>query len=208
MKRLLSAAALAVLVLASSHSLAAAQATKWSVDGAHSVAGFEIRHIFTKVPGRFTDLSGTIVYDAKDVSKSSVEATIQAKSIFTSNEKRDNHLRSADFFDVEKFPTLTFKSTKVSPGAGKAMKIEGDLTIKGVTKKVVLDATFLGAGDFGMGGNKMGAKAGFEARTKIDRKDYGILWNKTLDSGGTLLSDDVDIVLTIEADQVVDKAAN
>jgi polyisoprenoid-binding protein YceI len=208
MKRLLSAAALAIVALVSTHSISAAQATKWSIDGAHSVAGFEVRHIFTKVPGRFTDLAGTIVYDAKDVSKSSVEATIQSKSVFTANERRDNHLRSADFFDVEKFPTITFKSTKVTPATDKTFKIEGDFTMKGVTKKVVLDATFLGAGDFGMGGNKMGVKSGFEARTKIDRKDYGIVWNKALDAGGMMLSDEVDIVLTIEADQVVDKAAN
>lgn len=201
MKRLFSAVALATLALAMSHTVSSAQATRWTIDGAHSVAGFEIRHIFTKVPGRFTDLAGTIVYDGKDVTKSSVEATIQAKSIFTSNEKRDNHLRSADFFDVEKFPTLTFKSTKVTAGPDKALKIEGDLTIKGVTKKVVLDGAFLGSSDFGIGGNKMGVKAGFEARTRIDRKDYGITWNKTLDNGGTLLSDEVDIVLTIEADQ-------
>ena len=206
MKRLFPVVALALLALASFQSTSSAEATQWKIDGAHSVAGFEIRHIFTKVPGRFTDVAGTIVFDEKDPSKASVEATIQARSIFTSNEKRDNHLRSADFFDVEKFPTLTFKSTKVTPGPDKTLKVEGDLTIKGVTKKVVLDAAFLGSGDFGIGGNKMSVKAGFEARTKIDRKDYGIVWNKTLDAGGTLLGDNVDIVLTIEADKAVEAA--
>jgi len=204
MKRLFPAVALAALALVSSHSVSSAEATKWTFDGAHTIASFEIRHIFTKVQGRFNETSGTIVFDDKDWSKSSVEATIQAKTISTNNDRRDNHLRSADFFDVEKFPTLTFKSTKVTPGPNQTMKIEGDLTIKGVTKKVVLDGGFLGVGDFGMGGNKMGVKAGFEARTRIDRKDYGVIWNKTLDNGGTLLGDEVEITLSVEADKVAD----
>jgi len=198
MKRLFPAVALAALALVSSHSVSSAEATRWTIDGAHTTASFEVRHIFTKVQGRFNETSGTIVFDDKDWSKSSVEATIQAKTISTNNDRRDNHLRGADFFDVEKFPTLTFKSTKVTPGPNQTMKIEGDLTIKGVTKKVVLDGAFLGVGDFGMGGNKMGVKAGFEARTKIDRKDYGLTWNMMLEAGGVAVGEEVQISIEVE----------
>ncbi|NOT34846.1 MAG: YceI family protein [Candidatus Eisenbacteria bacterium] len=208
MKRFFSVVALAAVTLVAAALPSFAEATKWSFDGVHSEAGFSIRHIFTKVPGRFDDMSGSIVFDEKNPSKSTVQATIQAKSINTRNERRDNHLRSADFFDVEKFPTLDFKSTKVEAGKEKnSYKVTGDLTMHGVTKSVVLDVSFLGAGDFGMGGNTMGKKAGFEARTKVNRKDFALLWNKTLDQGGTLLGDDVDITLAIEADAVKEEAA-
>lgn len=181
--------------------LAFADTTTWKFDPPHSEALFSIRHIFTKVEGRFNDMEGTVQLDEKDLTKSSVDVTIKTASIFTNNEKRDNHLRSADFFDAEKNPTLTFKSTKVVPGADAShFKVEGNLTMRGVTKPVTLDVEYLGGGPWGMGGQVFGTKKGWVATTKVNRQDYGISWNKTLDQGGTLLGDDVDITLNIEAD--------
>ena len=161
--------------------------------------GFSIRHFFSKVPGQFKDFSGTIVMDEKSPPASSVEVTIQAASISTDNERRDAHLRSPDFFDVDTFPTLTFKSTKVAPAGKDKVKIAGDLTMRGVTKTVVLDVEFLGMGQVGIGGQSMGTKAGFDATTTVNRKDFGINWNKTLDQGGLMLGDDVAISLHVEA---------
>lgn len=195
---------LAVAGLALAATVASAATEPLNLDVAHTNVGFTIRHFFAKVSGRFKDFSGAIQYDAKDITASSVEVTVQTTSINTEQERRDNHLRSADFFEVEKFPTLTFKSTKVvSPkpvlAAGDKFQILGDLTIKGITKPVTLDATFNGAGSPGIGGNSMGTVAGFEATTVINRKDYNILWNRTLDQGGTMLGDDVTINLSVEA---------
>jgi polyisoprenoid-binding protein YceI len=192
---------LAVLVAAAS--LASADATQWKFDPAHSEAGFTIRHLFSNVQGRFNTMSGTIAFDDKDWSKSSVEAVIDANSVFTNNERRDAHLRSSDFFDAANNPTLTFRSTKVTKGPGKDFKIEGNLTMRGVTKPVVLDASFLGQGAAG----QMGTKAGFTATTKLNRQDYGIKWNKALDNGGMMLDDVVTITLDIEANKVTPESA-
>ncbi len=196
MKRFNWLLSLAAITLATAASAAPA---KFTFDPAHTGVGFSIRHIFSKVPGKFTDFSGTLLYDNKALPASSVEFTIQAKSINTANEKRDGHLRSPDFFDVEKFPTLTFKSTKVSAIKDGKFTVAGDLTIRDVTKPVTLDCELLGEGPFGMGGQSMGYRAGFDATTTIDRKDYGVIWNKALDNGGTLLGDDVRIELHVEA---------
>jgi len=196
MKRFVVLSTLAALTLAAS---AQAAPAPFSFDGAHTQVGFSIRHFFTKVPGQFTDFAGTLNFDEKSFAGSSVEFTIQAKSISTANDRRDNHLRSADFFDVEKFPTLTFKSTKVTEPKDGKFQVMGDLTIHGVTKPVTLDCEFLGSGDTVIGGHSMGYRAGFEATTTINRKDYGLLWNKTLDQGGTMLGDDVTITLHVEA---------
>jgi polyisoprenoid-binding protein YceI len=188
----------AALVLALSLVLAsAAQAapTAWTIDPNHSQVGFSIRHFFSKVPGSFTKYSGTIVYDAEKPAASSVKAEIAAASINTNNEKRDGHLRSEDFFFVEKYPTITFESTKVTPvGDGKLM-VEGNLTMRGVTKPATLDVTFLGAGQGSAPGEQ---RSGFEAVTKVNRKDFNILWNKALDQGGTMLGDDVEIRIAVE----------
>jgi polyisoprenoid-binding protein YceI len=119
----------------------------------------------------------------------------------TGNERRDGHLQTPDFFDAEKNPTLSFKSTAVKPVAKDKFKITGDLTMRGVTKQVTFDAQFLGAGDIVIDGKARGSKAGFAATTTVNRKDYGINWNKTLDNGGTVLEDSVTIVLNIEADK-------
>ena len=187
------------LALAISAGAAFAEPVPYLIDGVHSQAEFTIRHFFGKVPGRFNDLNGTILYDDKNLASSKVDVTIQTKSIFTNNERRDNHLRSRDFFFADSFPTITFKSTKVIPGEGSKFKVEGDLTMRGVTKLVVLDAELLGVGAVGIGGQAMGMRAGFEATTLVNRKDYNILWNKTLDQGGTLLGDEVNIHIAVEA---------
>jgi len=171
------------------------------IDRAHSEVGFDVRHFFNKVHGKFTDFSGSIVYDPKNLAASSVEVTIRDTSIFTANDRRDNHLRTQDFFWVEKFPTITFKSTKVVPGKDdKHFQVAGDLTMRGVTKPVTLDVEFLGMGPASIGGNDLGIQAGFLGTVTIpDRKEYGLVWNKTLDQGGTMLSDDVQLTLNVAA---------
>ena len=166
----------------------------YQIDPVHSRVEFTIRHMFSKVTGSFDEFSGTIKYDADAPAASSVSAEIKASSIDTNNERRDGHLKSPDFFDVATYPTLTFTSTKVTPAADGKLKVEGTLTIHGITKPVVLEAAFLGSGP-GLDGV---TRAGFEGTTKVDRKDFGILWNKALDKGGTLLGDDVQITLQVE----------
>ena len=193
-------AALAMLVVASA---AFAAPAKYAIDKTHTEVGFDVRHFFTKVHGRFNDFQATILFDEKDPSKISVDASAVTASISTDNEKRDGHLRSADFFDAEKYPALTFKSTKVTANGKNKYKIAGDLTMRGVTKPVVFDAEFLGAGATGMG-----TKAGFAATAVVNRKDFGINWNKALDNGGLMLGEEVTISLNIEANQVVEEAAN
>jgi len=195
--------AFALALLASGATIASAEATSWKFDPAHSEAGFTIRHFFSNVQGRFNTMSGSIVFDDQDWSKSSVEATIDAASINTNNERRDAHLRSSDFFDTANNPTITFRSTKVTKLDGNIFKIEGNLTMRGVTKTVVLDATYMGQGSAG----QMGTKAGFAATTKVNRQDYGIRWNRQLDSGGMMLDDVVTITLNIEANKVAPESA-
>jgi polyisoprenoid-binding protein YceI len=187
-------ATLAALTLVTTSALAAA--TTYEFDAAHTRAAFKVKHIFTNVPGYFKEVSGSIQFDQENLENSSVEATINAASIFTDHEKRDGHLKSEDFFFVEKYPTITFTSKKIVPGEGDAFQIIGDLTMRGVTKEVTLDATLTGAVDLG---EMMGRRAGFTATTKINRKDYGINWSKTLDNGGLIVGNDVTIELDIEA---------
>lgn len=198
--------ALAVLAVTAAASLATAAPETLRIDPNHSTVGFSIRHLFARVNGRFTGYEGTVTFDAAAPGNSSVEVTIQAASITTQNDTRDKDLRSDNFFDVAKYPTLTFKSTKVELGQGRTtlaagdhFKLSGDLTMKGITKPVVLDATFDGSGPVAIGGMKMGTVSGFEATTTINRKEWNILWNKNLDNGGTLLGDDVTINLQVEA---------
>jgi polyisoprenoid-binding protein YceI len=189
------AAVLGALLAASS-----AEAITFSLDRAHTEVGFDITHFFTKVHGRFTDFSGTIVADPDNLPSSSVTVTIRDSSIFTANERRDAHLRTADFFWVEKYPEITFTSTKVVPGKDPShFQVEGNLTIRGVSKPVTLDAEFLGMGPVGIGGNNLGTQAGFHATTSVNRRDFGIVWNKALDQGGMMLADDVTITLDVAA---------
>jgi polyisoprenoid-binding protein YceI len=178
---------------------ASAAPLTFDIDKVHSQVGFSVRHFFSKVPGQFKDFNGTIVMDQKAPEASSVEVTILAASISTDNEARDKHLRSPDFFAADSLPTLTFRSTKVAPAGKDRYKVTGDFTMHGVTKSVVLDVEFLGMGEVGVGGQNWGTKAGFEATTTINRKDFGINWNKTLDQGGLMLGEDVAINLHIEA---------
>lgn len=166
----------------------------FAIDPVHSEIAFKVRHFVTKVPGRFNRFEGEITYDADKPAVSSGRVTIEAASIDTNNERRDGHLKSADFFDVEKFPTLTFVSKSVAIKEN-ALTITGDLTIHGVTKPVTLTGE--------MGGvipvSPTDKKLGFSASTKVNRKDFGILWNRTLDQGGTMLGDEVEISLDVEA---------
>jgi polyisoprenoid-binding protein YceI len=174
-------------------------ADTFAVDPAHTSVQFQVRHIFTKVTGRFQMFDGKIVYDEKNPARSEVQGSIDAASINTNVEKRDNHLRSADFFDVEKFPKITFQSTGVSDvdASGKNGKMTGTLTLHGVTRPVVLEASFLGKGK-GPDGKE---RAGFHGTTTINRKDFGLTWNKALESGGVLVGDDVTIDLDVEGVQ-------
>jgi polyisoprenoid-binding protein YceI len=173
----------------------ATNATVWTIDPSHSVLEFSVKHMmFATVKGRFTEVAGTITLDNENVANSSVDVTIGAASIDTRDEKRDEHLRSADFFDVETFPNLTFKSTSVE-AKGDNLKVTGDLTIHGVTKQVVLDSELNG-----QGANPWGQQViSYSASTKINRKDYGLNWNAALESGGVLVSDEVKISIEIEA---------
>lgn len=193
-------AALALLAFLAVTGSALAAPIEMVIDRSHSQVGFSVRHFFNKTRGEFTDFSGKIAYDPQDLGKSSVEVTIRDSSIFTKHERRDNHLRSEDFFWTEKYPLITFKSTKVLAGKDpKQFQVAGDLTIRDVTKPVILDVELLGTGPIAMGGRPSGTHAGFSAKTTINRKDFGIVWNNTMDQGGLVLGDDVDIQLEIGA---------
>jgi polyisoprenoid-binding protein YceI len=182
--------------------MAAAAPAVYKVDPDHSGVGFTIRHFVSNVPGRFKDFDGLVKYDKQNPAASSVSFTAQAASIDTDNDDRDKHLRSPDFFDVEKFPTLTFTSTTVKAVDADTLEVTGDLTIKGVTKKVTVPVEVLGTVK-----GPRGEKAGFETAFKIDRKEYGINWNRVLDTGGAVLGDDVKISVSIEADRQPDQPA-
>lgn len=182
--------------------LAAADPAVYKVDSDHSGVSFTIRHFVSNVPGRFKDFDGVIKYDAQNPAASSVNFTIQAASIDTDNADRDNHLRGADFFDAQKFPTLTFSSTSVKAIDADTLEVTGDLTMKGQTKKVTVPVEVLGSVK-----TPRGEKAGFETAFKLDRKEYGITWNRALDTGGAILGDEVKINISIEADRQAEQAA-
>lgn len=164
----------------------------WTVDPSHSELGFTVRHAgISKVKGKFTDFEAKVVAN-EDFSETSVTATAQAKSFESGDANRDAHVRSADFFDVENFPALTFKSTRLTP-KGSNFELEGDLTIKGVTKTVVFDVEFNGVAVDPFGNTR----AGLEATTQISRKEFGLTWNAVLETGGLLVSDSVKIELEL-----------
>ena len=175
----------------------------WVIDKNHSTAQFQIRHLVSKVGGRFGDFSGTIVTDSAKPESSTVELTIKAASIDTDNDSRDNDLRSANFFDVAQYAEITFKSSKVTPKGNNQFEVAGTLTMHGVAKPIVLPVSFLGTARDPRGNDK----AGFETQVTLNRKDYGINWNKALDNGGMLLSDDVQVTVNIEASRKVEAAA-
>jgi polyisoprenoid-binding protein YceI len=174
--------------------LIASAADSYVIDKVHSTVGFKIRHFFSKVTGRFTDFAGTLQLDEKNPEESSVEVTIQAASIDTDNDQRDEHLRSKDFFDVEKFPTLSFKSTSVKRTGENTADVAGSLTIHGVTKEAVLKVEFLGKGS----GMKGSIVSGWNGTTALKRSDYGLTWNNVVE-GKQVVGDDVQIELHIEA---------
>ena len=171
----------------------------WSIDPAHSLAEFSAKHMMiTTVKGRFGAVNGTIAIDGRDPDRSSVEVEIDAASIDTNNEQRDQHLRSEDFLDVAKYPTVTFRSKRVEGAyaeAGDQFTVAGDLTIRGTTREVTLDATFEGTGTDPWGGER----ASFSAETKIDRRDFGLVWNQTLEAGGVLVSNQIRLSLEVQA---------
>ena len=185
----------AVPVLLAAFALPVGAADTFTIDKAHSQVGFRVRHLISKVPGRFTDFSGAITADAAAPTAATVSFTIQATSIDTDNAQRDKHLRSADFFDVEKYPTIEFKIRKVTPTGKDRYDVAGSLTMHGVTREVTLPVVFLGLAKDPWGSER----AGFEIATTLNRKDYGIVWNQTLDTGGLLLGEDVEISINIEA---------
>jgi polyisoprenoid-binding protein YceI len=170
-------------------------AERYDIDTAHSFVTFTIDHLgLSKAKGSFRDVSGAITYDAKDISKSAVEVSIKTASINTNNEARDKHLRSADFFDAEKYPEMTFKSRRVEK-RGSDYVATGDLTIHGVTKEVSMPFKLNGPVKDMSGAMRLGV----EAILKINRQDFGITWSKTLDTGGLLVGNEVSIDISVEA---------
>jgi len=177
-------------------SMALAEAAVYKVDSVHSTVGFTIRHFVSNVSGNFRDFDGMIHYDKAQPAAAKVELTVRAASIDTANGDRDNHLRSPDFFDVEKFHALSFASTSVKPVDADTLEVTGQLTLHGVTRQVTIPVDILGTLS-----TPRGEKAGFETGFPVNRKDYGILWNRVLDSGGAVLGDDVKVYIAIEADR-------
>ncbi|HEX9945092.1 MAG TPA: YceI family protein [Thermoanaerobaculia bacterium] len=186
-RKLFAAAVLAVLAALP------LRADTYTIDPGHSEVSFQIRHLVSQVRGRFNDYSGTIQMDPKNLANSSVELRIKAESIDTGVADRDKHLRSAEFFDVEKYPEITFKSTSIKPAGKDKYNVTGNLMMHGVTKQVTLPVTFLGQAS--MRGT---TRAGFETETTLNRKDYGITWNRDIDNGGVLLGDDVKVAINLE----------
>jgi polyisoprenoid-binding protein YceI len=170
--------------------------SNWQIDPAHSSAQFSVRHMaISTVRGAFSKVTGSVVFDDKDVSKSTVEVTIDANSVDTRVPDRDNDLRSEKFFDVVHYPSITFKSKRVEQVAPGKLKVTGDLTIRGTTKEVVLDVEGPTAPMKDPWGNTRNAAT---ATTKINRQDFGVKWNATLDNGGVVVGDDVSIIIDVE----------
>ncbi len=167
---------------------------KWNFDPTHSSIDFVVRHmVVSKVRGRFTKWSGAVEFDPASYADSTVEVSIEVDSIDTHEAQRDGHLKSADFFDVASHPKMTFKGKKVA-GSGSDLKITGDLTIRGTTREVTLNAEYLGTGKDPWGGTR----AGFSAKTSIEREDFGLTWNAALETGGVLVGKRVDIEIDVE----------
>jgi polyisoprenoid-binding protein YceI len=171
----------------------------WNIDAAHTLVEFAAKHMMiTTVKGRFADVRGTITIDDARPDHSAVEVTLDAKSLDTRSEDRDKHLRSAEFLDVAKFATLTFKSRRIEGASnqqGKSFKVTGDLTIRGVTREVTFVTTYEGRGRDPWGGERVS----FSADTKIDRSDFGLTWNAALETGGVLVSNEIKIHIDVQA---------
>jgi polyisoprenoid-binding protein YceI len=179
-----------------------AATTDWQIDPAHTAAGFSVKHLMiSTVRGQFKGVSGTVVWDDQDITKSKIDVTIDATTIDTSEPKRDEDLKSDKFFDVAKYPTITFKSKNIERVSSGKLKIVGDLTIHGVTKEVVLDVE----GPTGPIKDPWGnTRVAASAATRVNRQDYGVKWNANIDGGGVVVGDDVNITIDIE---MVKKAA-
>lgn len=171
-------------------------ASSWNIDPSHSAIHFSVRHmVVSKTRGRFTRWGGQISFDPQDPALSTVQVTIEPASLDTADAQRDAHLRSPDFFDVEKFPEASFRSTTVQDLGGGKLRVAGELTIRGVTKPVVLQAVYEGSGKDPWGGER----AGFTASATIDRREFGLEWNKALETGGVLVGEKVELTLEVEA---------
>lgn len=167
----------------------------WAIDNSHSEIGFSVRHMMLSTArGVFGAFSGTVDFNEATPAASKVDVTIDTTSINTRDEKRDGHLKSPDFFDVEKYPTITFKSVSVETTSATTGKLHGNLTIKGVTKPVVLEVEYLGQAKAPWGTTS----AGFSAKTSINREDFGLVWNAALETGGVLVGDKVTITIDLE----------
>lgn len=168
----------------------------WTVDTVHSEIGFSVKHMMiSKAKGVFEKFDAVIEADVEDLTDAKIEVNIDPASINTRNEDRDNHLRSADFFDVENNPNLTFVATDIKKKSASDYDVTGDLTIRGVTKPATFDINFAGQSKDPMGGNKV---AGFSGKTKISRKEFGLVWNASVETGGVLVGDEVTIHLELE----------
>lgn len=176
--------------------LASTRIHTWNIDPAHSEVGFAIKHLMiSTVKGSFRNVTGSIVLDETDPAASSVQADIAAASIDTRQEQRDAHLRSGDFFDAEAYPAISFRSTKVEPQGEGEFRVLGDLTIRDITKPVVLDVEETGRANDLYGGTRIG----YVATTKFDRTDFGLTWNQALEAGGVLVGTEIKVTLDVQA---------
>jgi len=175
--------------------ISAVDAAEWKIDPVHSTIGFEVRHlVISRIRGQFQEFDCSLKFDNSAIEAGSVEFTVQTASIDTDNEDRDKHLRTSEFFDTENHPTMTFKSGKVVKGDDNKFKLVGALTIRGVTKEVTFDCEFYGVVKDPWGNTK----SGFSAHTEINRQDFKVSWSKSLDSGGLVVGDMVNITVDVE----------
>jgi polyisoprenoid-binding protein YceI len=172
------------------------QGANYQIDTAHSSANFKVRHMMiSNVAGTFNKVTGTVEFDPKNLAASKVEAVVDVDTVNTREPKRDAHLKSPDFFDSAKFPTMTFKSKKFAAAGNGNYKVTGDFTLHGVTKEITLDLTNVTPEVKGMGGE---TRIGGQATTKINRKEFGLTWSKTLDGGGAVVGDEIEISIDLE----------
>jgi len=182
---------------------ASAATTVWQIDPAHTAAGFAVKHLMiSTVRGQFKGVTGTVTWDDQDISKSSIDVAIDATTVDTSEPMRDKDLKSDKFFDVAKYPTITFKSKKIENVSAGKLKVTGDLTIHGVTKEVVLDVEGPSNAVKDPWGN---TRVAASATTKVNRQDYGVKWNANIDGGGVVVGDDVNITIDLEMTKKVPK---
>jgi polyisoprenoid-binding protein YceI len=174
----------------------------FTIDKTHSETSFRIRHLMSKTSGRFNDFDANLLLDRQKMENSKMAFTIQAASIDTANENRDKHLRSADFFDVEKHPTISFTSSSIKQTGPNKFDVTGTLTMRGVAKKVTLPVELLGYAKDQRGNDRVG----FSTATTLNRKDYGIEWNRTIDAGGILLGDEVEVTINLSLAKKVEAA--